>query len=145
MATNRPTAISGRTRTRFKGELTAPDNSKYTILLDTTNGLPDNIRSAPPKAAALPTPGSVLGQALGRVFGFMVSCTGNDCTLQRYLLDGAGAWKLFAATTITAGADPQSIAWDPSAYGGEDALIVCLAGATAPTHIYATLTERTLP
>lgn len=145
MATNRPTALSGRTRTRFKGELTKPDNNGYTILLDTTQGMPNNIQSAPGKSATLPTPGTILGQALGRIYGFMVSCTGTDCTLIRYLLGGDGAWQLFSSTTITAGAAAQSVAWDPSAYGGEDCLVACLAGATASTHIYACLTERTAP
>lgn len=147
MATNRPTALSGRTRTRFKGELTKPDNSGYTILLDTTQGLPNNLRSAPGKSAALPTPGTTLGQALGRVFSGLVSCTVDNCTLQVYYLNGAGAWSINATktATITAAAADAIFTVDPSLDGAEDVLIVLLAGATAPTHIYATLTERTVP
>jgi hypothetical protein len=147
MSTTAFKALSGRTRTRFKGELAAPDNSKYTILLDTTQGLPNNVRAVPGKSAALPTPGAILGQALGRVFYGLISCTTNDCTLQVYYLNGAGAWSINSTktATITAAAADKIFTVDPSLDGAEDVLIVALAGATASDHIYATLIERTVP
>ena len=147
MTINRQTALSGRTRTRFVGALTNPDNSGYTILLDTTNGLPSNIRGIPGKSASLPTPGTIRGQALGRVFSGLLSSIGYNCTLQVYYLNGAGAWSINSSktATITAAAADASFTVDPSLDGAEDVLIVLLAGATAPTHIYATLTERTVP
>ena len=137
--------ISGRTRTLFKGELTTPEASKYTILLDTTNGQPNNQMAAPGRSATLPTPGTILGVALGRVYGFTVQCTGQNVSVVEYGLDGSGAWALFATTTITAAAAPQAFTWDPSAYGFEDAAVFVLAGGTAPTKVYATLTERDAP
>ena len=144
MARNKQ-AISGRTRVLFSGELTQPDNSKYTILLDTTQDIPNEHEAAGGKSAAVPTVGARRGQALGRQYGIAISCTGQNCTVLQYHLHADGAWHLFRSTTVTAAADPQSFAWDPSAYGATDALALVQAGATAPTKIYADLTERTLP
>ena len=143
--------ISGRTRLLFSGALTQPDNSAYTTLLDTTRRLPNPIGTAPGKSASLPavpTEDNVTGfrgQALGRQYGILVSCTAQNVSLVQYVLAGDGTWQLFATTTIVAGAAPQSFVWDPSAYGAADTLVVVLAGATQPTLVYASLTERTVP
>lgn len=139
-----PQAISGRTRKLFAGELTIPDASKYTILLDTTQQLPALNEAAPGKSATIPTVGATRGQALGRWYCLAVSCTGQNVTVLRYGLNGAGAWTLFASDAITAAAADQTITWDASAYGFTDALIIVLGGATPPTKIYASLTERTV-
>lgn len=139
-----PQGISGRTRKLFAGELTLPDANKYTQLLDTTQQLPAINETAPAKVAAIPTVGATRNQALGRWFCLAISCTGQDVTVLRYGMNGAGAWALFASTVITAGAADQTITWDPSAYGFTDALIIVLGGATPPTKIYASLTERTV-
>ena len=138
-------SISGRTRLLFSGELTQPDNSAYTTLLDTTLGYPDEQRTAPPKSAALPTPGTATYQAMGRIYAFLVSCTDQNVTLLQYGLHADGAWHQFASTVITKDAAAQSFAWDPSLYGFNDVLIVVLAGGTKPTKVYAKLLERTVP
>jgi hypothetical protein len=141
------TGISGRTRILFHGEVTTPGNSEYAILLDTTRGLPDSNSTSPAKVAAIPTPGAARGQALGRQYGVLINCTGQNVTLLKYHLCGDGTWAAKAAgTTIAASAAPQSLGlWDPSADGAQDALILVLAGATGPTKVYATVTERTIP
>ena len=135
--------IHGNTRLLFAGELTTPDANQYTILLDTTQGLPARGMTAPGKSAAVPTVGSTRGRALALYFCFAVSCTGQNCAVLEYILNGAGAWALFASTAITAGASDQTFAWDPSAYGTTDALVLVQAGGVAPTKVYASLTERT--
>jgi hypothetical protein len=139
--------ISGKTRILFSGELTQPDNSGYTILLDTTRKLPNANGDAPGVSASLPTvpTGGPRGQALGRSYGIMVTCTAQNVTLLQYVLAPSGAWTAAVTTTITAAAVPQAIAWDPSLYGAADVMIVVLAGATQPTHVYAQLTERLIP
>ena len=72
------------------------------------------------------------------IVGVYVECA--SCSVQ---LSRSGT---AATTTITADAAPIYIVWDPSlTHGSEDALLVLLAGASAPTHIYASVTERTLP
>jgi hypothetical protein len=129
----------------FSGTLTKPANTGYSTILDTTRKLPNNLQQSPGISAALPTVGTLRGGALGRIYGLMVSCATDNCTLLEYFLHGDATWKLFATTTITAGADPQAFTVDPSAYGTTDILVVVLAGATAPTATYATLTERTAP
>lgn len=144
-------AISGKTRLLFSGELTQPADSGYTTFLDTTRRLPNVNGAAPGISASLPTVPTednvtgFRGQALGRAYGILISCTVQNVSLLQYLLHADGTWQLFATTTITAGAAPQAISWDPSIYGAADVLIVVLAGATKPTKIYAQLTERTLP
>ena len=140
-----PKSISGRTRKLFVGELTNPDANKYTLLLDTTQLLPAMNEAVPGKFAALPTVGANRGGAMGRWFCMAISCTGQNVTVLRYILNGAGAWALFASDAIVAGAADQTITWDPSAYGTTDAMIIVLGGATPPTKIYASLTERTVP
>jgi hypothetical protein len=144
MALTAPQGISGRTRLRFCGELALPGNTEYAVILDTTRALPNNLQGAPAKSATLPTVGSLRGTALGRIYGVMISCTTQNVTLLEYFLHGDGTWHQFATTTITAGAAAQAIAVDPSAYGTTDVLVVALAGATAPDHIYVSLTERTV-
>lgn len=140
-----PKGVSGRTRMLFSGTLTAPPNNQYTVILDTTRKLPNNLQTAPANSATLPTVGTLRGGALGRVYGLMVSCTVQNCSVLEYFLHGDGTWQLYATTTITAGAAPQAFTIDPSAYGTTDMMVVVLAGATAPTATYATLTERTVP
>jgi hypothetical protein len=143
-AIDRP--ASGRTRVLFAGELTLPDANKYSVVLDTTNGLPDEHMAAPPKSAALPAPGSnPVGIALGRIYAGAYSCTGQDAAVEEYGLHGDGTWHLLRSVAVQAGAAAQTIVWDPSAYGFADVLIVVKAGAIAPTHVYANITERTLP
>ena len=142
MANRRTSPISDKDRELFSGELTLPDASKYTILLDTTQQLPSWGSVPGGKSAAVPTVGSTRGLARGKVYSFTIRCTDQNVTLLQYLLDGAGAWSLFATTTITAGAAVQTVTWDPSAYGSGDCLVLVLGGATPPTKIYATLNER---
>jgi hypothetical protein len=139
-------ATSGRTRLLFSGELTAPGAGEYAVLLDTTRGPLAKTSTAPPKYAALPTVGTnTRGSALGRIYPMLVQCTGQNVTLLECGLDPDGTWTQFASTTLTAGADAQSITWDPSFYGYTDVLIVALAGGIPPTKIYAQLLERTVP
>jgi hypothetical protein len=139
--------ISGETRTLFLGEADLPANSGYTTLLDTTRKWPSQvITDGLPVSATLPTVGTgAAGVALGKQYSLLVSCTGQNCTVLQYVKHADGAWKLFASTVITADADPQSFTWDPSALNAaEDVLAVVLAGATAPTKIYASVIERTV-
>lgn len=139
-------ATSGRTRLLFSGELTTPGATEYAVLLDTTRPAMAKTSTAPPKSATLPTVGTEpRGSALGRIYPMLISCTGQNVTLVEYGLAPNGSWVLWASTTIVAGADAQSITWDPSFYGYIDVLIVALAGATPPTKIYAQLLERTVP
>ena len=139
--------ISGKTRLLFSGELTQPANSGYTVLLDTTRGLPNVNGDSPGVSASLPTvpTGGPRGQALGRSYGIMVTCTTQNVSLLQYTLAPDGTWALAVTTTITAAAVPQAITWDPSLYGAADVMIVVLAGATQPAHVYAQLTERLIP
>lgn len=137
--------LSGRTRTLFLGETPVPANNGYVTLLDTTRKTPVALTALPPISAALPTIGGEAGGALGRIFTVLVSCTSQNVTALQYVKHGDATWKLFSTTTITAGADPQSFTWDPSGLNGaEDALFVVLAGGTAPSHVYASVTERTI-
>ena len=137
---------SGRTRLLFSGELTQPDNSGYTTLLDTTRPwISEDISGPMGKSASLPTVGTAKAQAIGKIYGILVSCTDQNVTLLEYGLHADGTWQQFATTPIVAGAAPQSIPWDPSIYGFADVLVVVLAGATPPGHVYANLTERTVP
>lgn len=137
---------SGRTRTLFFGEVTTPRATEYSILLDTTRLQPGpQTTSTIPKSATLPTVGTYRGVALGKIFPFLVSCTGQSVTVLQYGLAPDGTWDLVASTTIVAGADAQSITWDPSFYGYTDVLVTTLAGAIAPTKVYATVLERTVP
>jgi len=136
--------LTGRTRIQMCVELTAPTAAQYTTICDTTRGYPDELGSSPPKSVSLPTPGTETGLALGRLFCLNVSCTGQNVTVQRYGLHGDGAWHLFQADVITAGAAAQSITWDPSGYAWADVLIVVLAGGTAPTKVYTNLVIRDL-
>jgi hypothetical protein len=139
--------ISGETRTLFAGEATIPAGNGYSVLLDTTRKWPNQLLATPMGAsAALPTVGTYAsGVALGKQYSLLVSCTGQNCTVIQYVKHADGAWKLFASTVITADADPQSFTWDPSALNAaEDVLAVVLAGATAPTKIYASVIERTV-
>jgi len=131
------------TRVYFAGQLTTPDASAYSIILDTTNDYPKAM-VAPPKSAALPTPGDPTAAVLGKMVSINVSCTGQNVTVQRYGLHGDEGWHLFAEDIVTAGDSARSIVWDPSGYGYADALIVALAGGVAPTALYGNLVIRDL-
>jgi len=131
------------TRVYFAGQLTTPDASKYSIILDTTNDYPKAM-VAPPKSATLPTPGDPTAAVLGKMVSLPIACTGQNVTVQRYGLLGSGAWNLYAEDIVTAGDAARSIVWDPSGYGYADALIVALAGGVAPTALYGNLIIRDL-
>jgi hypothetical protein len=138
---------SGRTRLLFSGELTLPGNSEYSVLLDTTRKLPDEYQTAPAKSATVPTVGAERGQGLGRQFAVLASSVTQTSSIVVYYLNGNGAWSIDSSktTTLTAGAADAYVVVDPSAAGSSDCLVMVLAGATAPAHIYASLTEITKP
>lgn len=142
MGNRTKSGLTGKTRELFAGELTLPDANQYTILLDTTTGKPIANGTPGGKSAAIPTVGATRGQAMGNQFNLTIRCTGQDVTLLQYLLDGEGAWSLFASTAIVAGTAVQTVTWDPSGYGSGDALALVRAGAVAPSKIYVTLNER---
>jgi len=145
-------SITGRTFAMFpllptgSGALTLPDNSGFSVLLDTTNGIPGEDCILAAKIAAVPsTPGATRGQALGRSFSGIVAATGQNVTVQLYGLTGAAGWALLQSQSITAGTPATFGPWTPSEYGSSDALILVAAGATAPSALTATLNCRDLP
>jgi len=132
----------------IKAQVVLPDNSKYTWLFDSTNIERSFMEDATTglsvlgKTAGLPTVGSARGNAKNCRVIMTASVATNSATLVRYRLDGAGAWQLYASTTLNAGDTPQGVTWDT---GAPDVLIGFLAGATAPTAIATTFLIKEAP
>lgn len=116
-------------------QVALPDNSGYTWIWDSTEPRRfDGVQKA--KTAAVRTVGPDRGGAKNLRAMIGVSCATQNATLVLYTLDGAGAWRLYSSTTITAGNTPQFVEWRILA---PDALIGILAGASAPSAIAHTL------
>lgn len=121
---------------------TLPDANGYTWVYDSTNDEKSYSGTALGKTAALPTVGPRRGNAKNTRIMFTVGCTGQDVTAVFYRLDGAGAWKLYQSTTITAGNTPQGFNWTVYA---PDALVGILAGATPPSTLTTTFLQTEQP
>ncbi len=120
---------------------TLPDASGYTWIYDSTD--PRNLTdTALGKTASVRTVGPNRGEATNKRIMLTAAVTTQSATLVRYRLTGAGAWALYASTTLTAGDTPQGIVWDVLS---PDALIGVLAGATAPSAISVTLLVKEQP
>ena len=120
---------------------TLPDASKYTWIFDSTR-LGESSGGRLGKTDALPTVGLGRGGAKNTRITITAAVTTTAATLVRYRLDGAGAWKLYASTTLNAGDTPQAIVWDVAS---PDCLIGILAGATPPTAIQTTCLIKEQP
>jgi hypothetical protein len=120
---------------------TLPDASKYTWIYDSTD--PRNLGdTALGKTDAVRTVGPCRGEAKNKRIMLTAGATTQSATLVRYRLTGAGAWALYASTTLTAGDTPQGLTWDVVS---PDALIGILAGGTAPSAICVTLLVKEQP
>lgn len=129
----------GREVPAFQGDVTIPDASKYTILLDSTDPAGGEYKNV--KAAALSTPGGALGTVSNKIYDMLWKCTGQNVTVLCLYLDPFGEWELTAdgSTTVVAGAGSAPIRF--YARGAAGVAIAVLAGATPPTTLGATVIE----
>lgn len=120
---------------------TLPDANGYTWLFDSTNLERSFSTTALGKTATLPSPGPNRGGAKNARIMVTAGVTGQNASLVCYRLDGAGAWRLFDTTALTAGDSPQGVKWD---IFSPDCLVGVLAGASAPSAITTTflMTEQ---
>ena len=121
---------------------TLPDANGYTWVYDSTKPDKTDSGTAIGKTATVPTAGPARGGAKNTRIMFTCASTGQDVTAVFYRLDGAGVWKLYKSTTITAGNTPQGFNW--TVYS-PDALVGILGGATPPTTLTTTFLQTEQP